>query len=312
MVKRKIAFVTGGAGFIGSNLIRQLLKGGYKVNILLKPETDKWRIKDITSGLTVYTEDLYHVGKLKSLIERLNPTVIYHLAAYGRSASEVDSQEMIRTNILGTHNLLTASKDVAYDAFINTGSSVEYGHKSQSMRETDSCNPDSFYGITKLAATHMCQIFAREFKKPILTVRPFSVYGPYEDEGRLIPSIIAAVLQKEPIQLTPKVIRHDYIYVNDLIDALVKIAQLGNKLGSQIINLGTGREYTNSEVVAILFRIMQQKVPVVTGGYKGRSWDSAHWVADTSLAKELLNWSSTTTLTQGLTKTVAWVKENSS
>jgi nucleoside-diphosphate-sugar epimerase len=213
---------------------------------------------------------------------------------------------MVKTNITGTLNLLNASKNINYNIFINTGSSSEYGIKNAPMRETDLLEPISFYAAAKASSSLLCQVFSKEYKKPIVTFRPFSAYGPYEGKDRFVPTIINAVINNESIKLTSGNQRRDFIFVQDIVDAYIKALSCGNKLSGQILNIGTGIEYSNDEVVKSLFRVADKQVRVEKGAYPQRLWDTSHWVASISKTKKLLNWKPKFTLTQGLRYTYNW------
>lgn len=308
ILPRKSILVTGGAGFIGSNLTRELIKLKYDVNLILKNSTDIWRIKEVLNKVKVYHADLLNKKKIIKIVSKINPNFIIHLATYSNYRKQTDVEEMIDVNIKGTLNLLLASKNINYKIFMNTGSSSEYGIKEKSMKENHLLDPVSFYAATKASATYLCQVFAKNYKKPIVTLRPFSAYGPYENKNRFIPTIIKAIIENKPIKLTPENQRRDFIYVKDIVDIYIKALSYGKKLSGQILNMGTGIEYTNDEVVQALFKVTDKKVKIEKGAYPPRLWDTSHWVADISKTKKLLNWKPNNALFEGLKKTYDWYK----
>jgi len=308
ILSRKRVLITGGAGFIGANLVRKLLSLNYDVNLLIRPSTDLWRLKKIVSKLKIHKTDISDVKKLKNMIARINPQVIIHLATYSQYRNQKEFEQMIETNIKGTLNLLTASKSIDYDIFINTGSSSEYGIKNKPMKETDLLEPVSFYAATKASTTLLCQVFAREYQKPIVTLRPFSVYGPLEEKERFIPTIINSVLHNKPIKITSGNQRRDFIYVQDIVDIYIKTIMMGKSLSGQVLNMGTGIEYTNDEVVKTLFKISGKKVKIEKGAFPKRLWDTKHWRADISKTKRTLNWKPKFSLEEGLRDTFNWFK----
>jgi len=308
ILPRKRVLITGGTGFIGSNLIRRLITRKYNVNLITRKSSNLWRIKNILNKVKIYNADLLDKKQLTEIAARINPDFIIHLATYSNYRNQTDAEGMIDINIRGTLNLLLASKNIDYKLFINTGSSSEYGIKNIPMKETELLEPVSFCAATKASATFLCQTFTKEYQKPIVTLRPFSVYGPYEEKNRFIPTIIRAIVENKSIKLTSGNQRRDFIYIDDIVDIYIKTLSYGKKLSGQILNMGTGIEYTNDEVVETLFKTTNRKVKIEKGAYPKRIWDTSHWVADISKTKKLLNWKPKFTLGKGLRYTYNWFK----
>lgn len=307
IITRDSVLLTGGAGFIGSNLVYRLLDLGYKnINLTVRDSTNFVRLKNILPKIKLHKIDILDKERLRRAINKINPSVIFHLATYSAYRNQEAAEEMINTNIQGTLNLLTATKDTNYDIFVNTGSSSEYGIKEDPMKENDLLKPISFYATTKASATLLCQVFAKEYKKPIVTLRPFSVYGPYEEEKRFMPTIIKAIIENGSIKLTSGNQRRDFIYIQDVVNIYIKTISHGNELSGQILNMGTGVEYTNDEVVQALFKVTGKKVKIEKGAFPKRLWDTSHWVADISKTKKMLDWKPKFTLEDGLKKTYEW------
>lgn len=306
IITRDSVLITGGAGFIGSNIVRKLLQKKYNLNLILKKTTNLWRIRDVLSELKIYEGDLLDKESLKKIVHKIRPSIIIHLATFSDYRNQEDFEQMVNVNMIGTMNLLLASREIDYQIFVNTGSSSEYGFKDKPMNEKEILEPISFYAATKASATLLCQTFSREYKKPIATLRPFSVYGPYEDQGRFIPTIIRSVLEKKPIRLTPGNQRRDFIYIDDVADIYMKTIKNRKKLSGQILNVGTGIEYSNDDVVNTLFKAVGKKVPIQKGDFPLRIWDNPHWVADISKIKKNLNWKPKYSLEEGLKKTYQW------
>lgn len=311
MIKKRNVFVTGAGGFVGANIVRTLLAKNYSVHILNHSPKISWRLQEIKEKISIHQGDLTEKKSLRSILKNLNPDYIIHLAAYGAYSFQTELEKIISVNIEGTKNLLEASKDIPYKCFINTGSSSEYGFKNKPMRETDFCDPVSFYAATKLGTTALCKVFAQINNKPIVTFRLFSVYGPYEEPARFIPAIMKGLLTKNTIKLTPGKQRRDFIYINDVSNAYISALSLGKKIQGEIFNIGTGKEYTNDEVVQTLFKATGQKTKIDKGGYQKRSWDTPHWKADISKTKKLLGWKPTYTIDKGLLNTYSWFEKNS-
>lgn len=307
---KRTIFITGAGGFIGANLTKKLLKQNFYVHVLNRTENISWRLKEITNKITVHYGDITDYNSLRQALLKTKPDYIIHLATYGAYSFQTEIDKIISVNILGTKNLLEASRDIPYKFFINTGSSSEYGFKDKSMKENDFCDPVSYYGLSKLTATQMCKVFAQINDKPIVTLRLFSVYGPYENQTRFIPTIIKSLIVKDVINLTPGNVRRDFIYVDDVIDAYLKALRQGSKIKGETLNIGTGREFTNDEIVQILFKITGKKTKVKKGGFSKRDWDTNHWTANTAKTKKYLKWESKYGIEKGLSETYLWLNKN--
>ncbi len=312
MIRKERILITGAAGFIGSNLVRKLVSLNNYVYIFVKKTTNLWRLVDIKDHISIINTELEDRKNLETIISRIKPLVIFHLAAHGSYPSQLNQIEMIKTNLIGTANLLLALNKIKYRAFINTGSSSEYGFKKHPMKESNILSPESFYAATKGATSYFSTVYARVYNKPIITLRPFSVYGEYEEPSRLIPTVIMNSLKGKDINLTPQIAKRDFIYIDDMVNAYIISCRkiLTNpKLLGEVFNIGTGREFSNEEIVKLVFRLLRKKVHVNRGGYQNRSWDSQNWLADISKANKLLKWKPKYSLEKGLEKTIKWFKK---
>lgn len=307
MFRNQTILVTGAAGFIGANLVKKLIIFNNDIHIFVKKSTNLWRLKDNLTKIKIHYTSLNNLRQLEKTLKKINPKIIYHLATHGGYSYQTDQLEIIKTNILGTTNLLTALNSLDYQCFINTGSSSEYGFKKKPMKEDDLLEPNSFYAATKATSTYLCQVFAKTYQKPIITLRPFSVYGPYEEPTRLIPTIITNIIQKKPVKITAKDVKRDFIYIDDVIDCYLKIPLLINKkLYGEIFNIGTGKQYSNLDIAKKIIKIMKKQVIIQKGAYQERKWDTNFWVADISKSKKYLKWQAKVSLTDGLKKNVKW------
>jgi len=310
MRRKRIFLITGATGFIGSCLLRKLIAQKEKVHIILRKESNLWRIKDLLDKTVVHFDDLSNLNQLSRLMCKIRPNIIYHLATYGGYSFQDDADLCIKTNFAGVWNLLKATSKIDYELFVNTGSSSEYGFKNSSMKESDCLEPASYYAVTKSSQTLLCSYFANENKKPIVTLRPFSVYGQYEDKNRFIPTLLKSLYDGKPLNLVSADIVRDWIYVEDMIDSYLLIDQL-KKYGGEIFNIGTGIQTTIKDVAELAAEVTGRTIDFRCGEMKNRKWDSSCWVADMSKAKEKLKWSPKIGLRQGLCLTWDWFKKKS-
>ena len=308
--KRKY-LVTGATGFIGSQLLRRLVSNNEDAHIIIRKEANLWRIKDILSKVTCHVSDLSDAEELTQIVDNIKPHIIYHLATYGAYSFQNAPDKIIQTNILGTWNLLKAVSHIDYELFVNTGSSSEYGFKESPMKETDVLEPASYYAVTKSSQTLLCFHIAREEKRPIVTLRPFSVYGPYEESARFIPTLMRALYFKEKMNLVSPEISRDHIYIDDVVDLYLMVDRLKNFSG-EIFNMGTGVQSSIKDVVQTAVRVTGETADFRWGDMKPRMWDTTRWVADVSKSKQLLDWSPKVTLEKGLFLTWEWFKADHS
>lgn len=306
----KTILITGGGGFIGANLARRLIGLGYNVHFIWKKDSDPWRLLDIKNKIHFHTVNINDQKKLTILLKKVKPVAIYHLATYSSYRNQEEVKQIFDISVNGTLNLLLASRDIPYKIFVNTGSSSEYGFKKNPMKENDTLKPVSFYASAKSAQTLLCQTFSYHYKKNIVTIRPFSVYGPYEQKDRFIPVITRSLINDQSIKITSGNQRRDFIYIDDIIDIYIKTIEHADKISGKILNAGSGIEYTNDEIVKKLFRITGKKVPIEKGKFTKRIWDSPHWVANINMVKNELKWKPKYSLEKGLKNTYDWFLKN--
>ena len=309
MATKNIFLITGASGFIGSVLLRRLVEQKQEVHLILRKESKRWRIADLLDKVTIHYSDLSKVTELIEIVKKVKPNIIYHLATNGAYSYQKDANQIIETNILGTWNLLQACNTVDYDLFVNTGSSSEYGSKQFAMRETDIVEPNSYYAVTKCAQTLLCSHIAKQEHRPIVTIRPFSVYGPYEEPKRFVPTLMNALMFNQEMNLVAPETARDQIYVDDMVDAYLKIDELKNNPG-EYFNIGTGVQSTIKEMVDTAVKVTQKNAQFKWGTMEGRSWDTNNWVADISKARQLLKWTPKINLEQGLKLTWNWFQKN--
>lgn len=306
----KKILVTGATGFVGANLVRRLVKEKYELHILTRERSNVWRIKDIISKLHIHEIDLTEKKHLFKLMDRVRPNYIFHLANLGLYGG-VDSpiKKSIEVNLLGLINLIESADKINYDYFINTGSSSEYGTKTVPIKETDFCQPETNYAITKLAATLFAQAYAKRNKKPLVTLRLFSPFGPFDHPSRLIPQIILKMLKDDDISITSPNNVRDYIFIEDVIEAYMLCMKNSGKLCGEVFNIGRGNQISIKDVLELLANLIGFKGKI---RYQDKASDKKMvWQADILKAKQKLGWQPTKTLRSGLNKTVEWFKKNS-
>jgi len=307
---QNVYLITGATGFIGTNIVRQLIKQEQGVAVIVRDKRLNWRLNDIASKLDIYECDLLS-NSLGDLVEKIRPDFIFHLATYGMLAKEDDSCKMIDINLKGTINLVNAAKKISLKLFINTGSCFEYGNKSNPMKETDFLEPLNDYSVIKSAVTLYCQKEAIRSGIPIINFRLFTPYGYFEDNHRLIPSVVRSAIVNEPIKVSvPESVR-DFVFIEDVVNAYIQAVKMSLPNGS-IFNIGSGRQYNVGQIIKIILRLSKSNSKVLWGAVRkqDRYIEPTTLRADLSKTRKMLQWSPRDTIWEGLGKTIEWFKKN--
>ena len=307
MTKR--ATVTGASGFVGANLVRRLLEAGHDVHVLLRPGYQPWRLQEILPQLRVDVLELSNAEKVRAAIAGARPDWIFHLAAYGAYADQTDVDRMVATNITATVNLVRACVAVGFESLVNIGSSSEYGFKDHAPSEDEALEPNSDYAVTKASATLYCRSTALRLKVPITTLRLYSVYGPWEQPTRLIPTLLVRGLDGRWPPLVDPAVARDFVFTEDVIDACLMAAERSGSSPGAIYNIGTGRQTTLGEVVGVVKELLAIGDEPSWGSMPRRVWDTTSWVADNRRAVAALDWRPDRSLRAGLTATLEWLQQ---
>jgi nucleoside-diphosphate-sugar epimerase len=309
---RKRVLLTGGTGFVGANLARRLLADGHDVHLLVRHSYSPWRIEAIRSDLHLHESGLGDVEQLGKMVKLIGPEWVFHLAAHGAYPDQTDLATMMQTNLVGTINLVEASLRVGFESFVNTGSSSEYGFKDHAPSEIESLEPNSNYAFTKASATLFCQYVARAHSVHLCTLRLYSVYGPFEEPTRLVPTLITCGLSGRLPPLANPATARDYVFTDDVSEAYVLAASRHSQERGAVYNVGTGRQTSLREVVDTASRLIGIQAEPQWASMPGRAWDSATWVSDSQKARRELGWKPRYPLEEGLSVTLDWFRSEPS
>lgn len=303
-------FLTGAPGFIGSHLLKRLTKEGCEVHISVRNSSSLWRIEDVVDNCFCHTIDLTDFVNVKSLIKKIKPDIIFHLAAYGVDYRQQNIHQAVDININASINLFELFLENKGFRFIHTGSCFEYGHKDTPISEADLPNPRSVYGITKAATVQLLSLMSKQAQRGNLVIlRPFGVFGEFESDYRFFPLVIDKLSRKLLLQMTGGEQVRDYIYVDDLIDAYIMAAVVPLQNRVEIMNIGTGKGILLKEIA---FNIAKQ-----LGANENllqfevlpyRSDEIMYSVANIEKAKNILGWKPKTSLEKGIENMIRWYK----
>jgi nucleoside-diphosphate-sugar epimerase len=299
--------VTGGTGFVGANLVRRLVRDGHEVSVLVHPAYTEWRLAGIRRDVTLARADLDDAAAVDRAVRRARPDWVFHLAAYGAYSWQEDVDRMLRTNVLGTAHLVRAAVRHGAEAIVNTGSSSEYGLKDHAPGEQEWLDPNSHYAVSKAAATQYCRYTAQRDDVHCVTLRLYSVYGPWEEPGRLMPAVVVYAAEGRLPPLADPDVARDYVYADDVCDAYLRAVVRRKVPRGSVFNIGTGRQTTLRQVAASARRALGVRPRPVWGSMANRAWDTTVWVSDPRAARRQLGWRARTPLQQGLRRMAAWL-----
>lgn len=303
--------VFGAGGFIGSNLFKCVLRYRDDVyGITLKEPFISWRVDNLREDRIIQL-DIRQSSELDQLFKEYSFKTIFNLAAYGAYAKQKDVKLIYQTNIIGLLNLLQSSLPYNIRAFIHAGSSSEYGLNSKEPLENASLHPNSHYAASKASAAQIIKYYGTILRYPVVNLRYYSIYGPYEEPDKLIPQLIQQGMKKKYPPLAQPDISRDFVYIDDAIHATVLAANADfNIIGGQSINVASGKKTSIQDIAAITKEMFEIPNGPVWGNFPSREWDLKDWYGNPALAKKLLNWEATTSLKEGLLNTHQWQKEN--
>ena len=301
--------VTGASGFVGACLTRRLMGMGHEVHVFVRQTANMWRIADIVPHIVLHDVDLRDADAVGQTVNSIRPSNILHLATYGGFSYQNDVDAIYGANFMGTINLVHACEKVGFDRFIHTGSSSEYGMKTEPMKEMDLLEPLGDYAVSKAAATLFCCSEALQKSLPIVTLRIFSPYGPWDDPQRLIPYVIAALHNGNVPALSNPASVRDYIFIDDVIDAYLAVMSASITAG-ETYNVGSGRQTSIGEVVDRIVRAIGTGIRPMWGAEYPKRPEPGVWVADIGKIQAHFNWKATTSLSDGIQQTISWMSEH--
>jgi len=241
--------VLGASGFIGRWVARSLCERGARLSLVVRDRTKSERV---FSHYSIHGEivelDLQAAnaaGRLFESIKEIGPSIIFNLAGYGVDRSERDEEAAYRINadlIRSLCEALVRKRDIAWagQELVHAGSAMEYGAIGGDLAEDSAPQPTTLYGKSKLAGTQALARCCRAHRIKGVTARLFTVYGPGEHAGRLLPSLIEAARTGEPLSLTEGRQRRDFTYVADVAEGLLRLG-LSSAIPGEIVNLATGQ-----------------------------------------------------------------------
>jgi UDP-glucose 4-epimerase len=314
-LKNSRILVTGGAGFIGNNLVRRLLNLDVSSIVIMDNQSSGMSVfLPNDPRITFVGMDIDKMDKLNFVINQHEFDYVFHLAAHFANQNSVDHPfSDIQTNIVGTVSLLEILKfHKSLRKFVYASSSCVYGTANHMSEDTFIYPSETPYSINKYTAELYTQYYAHLFHVPTVSIRIFNTYGPYELAGKyrnVIPNFIEKALNGEDLVITGtgKESR-DFTFVEDLVDLMLSAAVSDSKEG-EIFNGGTAVRTEILQMAEIIKEFTQSNSNIV---FKpSRNWDKVKdRLSDTSKSVSVLNYEPKVSIREGLEKTIKWYMEN--
>lgn len=214
---------------------------------------------------------------------------------------------MTRVNVDALAALLEAARNVGTERLVHAGTSSEYGLKNHAPDEDEVLEPASDYAVTKARASELVTQGARNGLETVV-LRLYSAYGPWEDPGRLVPTLLTAARQNMLPPLVDPQIARDFVFVQDVVDAFVLAARLPVARGA-VYNVASGTQTTIGEVVQTVRRLFHVTAEPAWNQMAARSWDTSTWVGKVDKVRRDLNWTPRVGLEEGLRRTARWLDD---
>jgi UDP-glucose 4-epimerase len=301
--------VTGGAGFIGAHLVAALLREGHQVlaydNFFAghRAEYLPWR-----GQATLVDGDVLDFDRLIAPLDEFKPELIFHLAAihYIPYCSDHPA-ETVRVNVEGTVNVMRAAQKCAgLKGVFFASSAAVYDVSSAFHKETDPTAPSDIYGLSKVLGERVVKHYAAESGLSYVLGRFFNVFGPDETNPHVIPAVLKQVMEGGKVRMGRTDTFRDFIYVDDLVQALKKIGALlsSGKQVEEVYNLGSGQECSIARVVEIIGETAGVDLDIITEERHVRAGDRQHLRADIAKARQELGWAPAFSIARGLEEIV--------
>jgi len=305
--------ITGGAGFIGSEFVRQAVRKGYQVAVVdkLTYAGDLERLSEVRKDITFYKADISNQEFIEHIFEKENPEVVVHFAAESHvDRSLMDPYPFISSNVLGTQVLLEVSKAKGVELFVNMSTDEVYGDlgKEGSFTEGSPLKPNSPYSTTKASADMLGRAYYRSFGLPVVTIRASNNYGPWQYPEKFVPVIILKALRDEKIPVYGDGTNvREWLYVTDCAEGIMAAIDRGK--AGEIYNIGSKEEKQNIEVAKAILKLLGKGEELIEF-VKDRPGHDFRYSLDTTKAKRELGWEAKTSFDEGLKKTVEWYIEH--
>jgi dTDP-glucose 4,6-dehydratase len=308
----KKILITGGAGFIGSEFVRQAVDRDYRISVIdsITYAGDQKRLRSVKNRISFYKINITNTNAVSAVLKKEKPDIIVHFAAETHvDRSILEGQIFLKTNILGTQILLEATRTFGIGRFIHISTDEVYGDVARgSSVETAPFRPNSPYSVSKASADMLVSAYARTYKLPINIVRASNNYGPWQYPEKLIPVVIYKALNNEKIPVYAKGLNvREWLYVADCAQGIMAVVEKG-KTG-EAYNISSGIHHRNIDVVKAILRKLDRPISLIQF-VEDRPGHDFRYNISCSKAHRELGWKPRYDFEKGLSETVDWYVRN--
>jgi len=305
--------VTGGAGFIGSNICRKLVSQGCFVRVIDNLLTGKKsNLADIIDKIEFIEADMGDEQKARSAMKGID--VVLHEGALPSVPKSVDNPAATHKHCVdATFTLLMAARDAGIKRFVYAASSSAYGDTPTLPKiETMATNPLSPYAAAKLFGEYYCSVFYKVWGLETISLRYFNVFGPYQDPtsqyAAAIPAFVTLILKdKSPTIYGDGEQSRDFTYIDNVVDANL-LAARARRTAGEVINIACGQAVTINQIVGMINKLVGKNVKPIYA--PSRAGDVKHSLADIALARKTIGFNPAISFQQGLEKAIGWYRDN--
>ena len=275
---------------------------------LLGRRKESWRLDALAGRVTLLEAELRDARAVQKLFEEHKPEVVFNVASVNNTQKSFEHAEEIIQNTFGiARTVIDAARATGVQRFVQFGTIEEYGAAASPFVETVREEPFSPYSLGKVMATQYVLTVSRLGPMQARVVRPAATYGPAQDSGMLIANLIKAGMQKKNFDMNPGGQLRDFIYVDDVVEGVLRAAMYEGTQG-EIFNLGNTKPVHVKEVAQTVNEAMGNPITINFGAQPYRPLDSMVFYMNTGKAKKLLGWEPAVTLAEGIKKTVDWYR----
>lgn len=292
--------VTGGLGFIGNELVRQLKSSGENVVIIDNMNRVAPAIEDI-ADVQIHKTDITDKEMMNELFLKIKPHTVYHLAAiHYIPECNANPERTLKINVEGTQSVLNASANSGVKKVLFASSGAVYADSADTLSEESPVAPVDIYGWSKLFGEQLCHLNHNINGTPTIICRLFNNYGPRETNMHIIPEIINQLREGNKLKLGNIRNIRDYIHTQDCAKSLIKLSKCCDE-GVKIVNVAKGQGYSVEEIIHKIEKITNRNIEVQMEAARLRKNDKNMQVASIHLLKNLTNWVPENSIEHGLT-----------